>query len=86
MSSEFEHGQTSTCTCTRVTSGGARGERIGESTGSPGAAGSVTVPATTTAIVHPDGTVESHESTYVLASVAYVRVPNSTYQSVARFL
>jgi hypothetical protein len=46
----------------------------------------VTVPATTTAIVHPDGTVESHESTYVLASVAYVRVPNPTYQSVARFL
>ena len=37
----------------------------------------MTVPATTTAIVHPDGTVESRESTYDLASVAYVRVSNS---------
>jgi hypothetical protein len=82
MSSEFEHGQASTCTCTRVTSGGARRE----STGAPGAAGLVTVPATTTAIVRLNGTVESHKSTYVLGSVAYVRVPNSTYQSVAKFL
>ncbi len=85
MSSGVRARTPSTCTCTRVTSGGARGEKIGESTGAPGVAGSVTVPATT-AIVHPDGTVESHESTYVLASVAYVRVPNSTYQSVVRFL